>query len=262
MNFEINLNSSYIQPDPSSYIEGQKMTIQSLPRDVILSIFYHLKAPHLGIIRLVDKTWSQTAKDETLWKALYQRDSALFKTDSQVKSKETWFQTYQEAWTKYMSDDTEFVRSQVQKDGLYLKYASDRLKDDLETVKLAVQQNGLALQFVSDRLKKNRDVVRLAIQQNGLALQYALHHRNDLEIVVSAILQNKQAITWAGAFMEYHPAIRHILNPNAKSFADDYPVINKKKTVKEKNYSSQVNQKKQSHSAAKHNKKQVFNKKH
>jgi D-lyxose ketol-isomerase len=163
---------------------------------------------------------------------------------------ETWLQTYQEAWAKYMSDDTEFVRNQVQKDGLYLKNASNRLKNDPETVKLAVQQNGLALQFASDFVKQRREIVRLAVKQNGLALQYALHHRNDLEIVISAIQQNKRAIIWAGALMELHPAIKYTLNPNAKSSFDSSDVEPKKKTVKEKKLSSRVKQKKQSHSSA------------
>lgn len=187
MNFDPSLVLSQTQLHLASYIEGHQIAIQALPANVILSIFYHLNTPRLNAVSLVNKAWSQLTKEETLWKALYQRDSILFKTDPQVKAKETWLATYQDVAPQYIS----FVRNRVQQDGLYLQHASDWLKDDLETVKLAVQQNGLALQFVSDRLKRNSNIVELAFQQNKLALRYAPDQA--LSIAITTLQQNPKA---------------------------------------------------------------------
>lgn len=168
MNFDVTLTSS--QLNPASFVKGQKTTIEQIPQEVIISIFYLLKISQLGIVSLVNKAWSKLTKEETLWKALYQRDSVLFKINPTIKTKNTWCETYKAAWRSYLLDDTEFVRGKVQRHGLFLKFASDRLKGDLETVKLAVQQNILALQFASDGLKESPEVIRTGlvnIQKNN-----------------------------------------------------------------------------------------------
>jgi hypothetical protein len=160
MNFDVTLNSSQIQQDPSIFTEGQSKVIEHLPREMMWLIFYNLKTSDLvNKVSLVSKAWSKLTKEEALWKALYQRDCLLFKAEPAVQPKETWRQTYKAAWTKYMLDDTDFVRGKVQKDGLFLKNASDRLKDDFETVELAVKQNLLALQFASKTLQENRTLI-------------------------------------------------------------------------------------------------------
>jgi CxxC motif-containing protein len=76
----------------------------------------------------------------------------------------------------------------VQKDGLSLQFASDRLKDDKAIVLTAVNQNGRSLEYASDRLKDNEEIVLSAVKRDGTALQYASERiKNDKEIVKKII---------------------------------------------------------------------------
>ena len=57
--------------------------------------------------------------------------------------------------------------------GLYLQYASEKLKADPELVKIAVAHNGYALQFAAETVKADPEVVKIAVAQQGWALGYA-----------------------------------------------------------------------------------------
>jgi uncharacterized protein with ParB-like and HNH nuclease domain len=83
-------------------------------------------------------------------------------------------------------DDREFAYYAVNKDGMCIKYVSDRLKySDKELIIAAVTNNGMALQWIPATWKNDEEVVRAAISNNYLALQHAspemrIHFANGL----------------------------------------------------------------------------------
>jgi hypothetical protein len=80
---------------------------------------------------------------------------------------------------KVFGSDHDLLLAAVQRDGLALRYASDKLKDDKDIVLAAVKNNGLALRFASDCLKDTLVVARAAVENNGMALIYASDQLRD-----------------------------------------------------------------------------------
>ena len=66
---------------------------------------------------------------------------------------------------KKNSDNKEYVKEAVRKNGKLLEFASSKLQDDEEIVKIALQNTGEALEFASNRLKDNKEIALLAIQK-------------------------------------------------------------------------------------------------
>ena len=62
----------------------------------------------------------------------------------------------------------------VQKDGLHLRHASERIRDIHTIVFAAVQTTGLALRFASTALQKDAKIVCAAVSTDGMALQYVI----------------------------------------------------------------------------------------
>jgi len=70
-------------------------------------------------------------------------------------------------------NDKSFVLEKVKRNGLALKYASEKLKNDKEVVLEAVRQYGGALEYASYELRNDKEFVLEAVKQDGKALEYA-----------------------------------------------------------------------------------------
>ena len=57
------------------------------------------------------------------------------------------------------------VTAVFRESGLYLQYASEKLKADPELVKIAVAHNGYALQFAAETVKADPEVVKIAFSK-------------------------------------------------------------------------------------------------
>lgn len=66
----------------------------------------------------------------------------------------------------------EDVIKEVAKNGLALKYASDKLKDDVGVVERAITEDGCAVQFSSERLRANRNIAIIAVAHDYSAIKY------------------------------------------------------------------------------------------
>ena len=126
-------------------------------------------------------------------------------------------------------DNEKIVLKSVERDGITLKYASDRLKNKFSIVYKAVQNNGLALKYASDTLKDHnyflKKVVDEAVQENGLALQYASDRlKNEYYIVIYAVQENGLALQYASDRLKDNLTIvSEAINQNglALQFASD-----------------------------------------
>ena len=84
------------------------------------------------------------------------------------------------------------ILSKVNQDGLYFKYASERLRNTYELVLLAVIQNGKNLEHASPIFKNDYNIVFAAVTNNGNALEFASEKlRGDYKIVNTAINNQK-----------------------------------------------------------------------
>ena len=99
------------------------------------------------------------------------------------------------------------------KNGIALRYASDRLKDNGDIIKLVVEKNGIALQYASDRLKDNDNIVKLAVEKNGIALQYASDRLKDNDDILRIAVKN--ADTGIG-ILDLSPKYKNYKNHEAR----------------------------------------------
>ena len=96
-------------------------------------------------------------------------------------------------WLQFASErlraDPHVVLTAVRQSGNALRYASPALQDDHDMVLAAVIESGEALQFASEGIRtQDRVVVLAAVQKLGYALEYAgPDMQNDEEIVTAAI---------------------------------------------------------------------------
>lgn len=82
----------------------------------------------------------------------------------------------------------------------YRKYPKNY--DNFRKVLAAVKQDGLYLQYASERLKKNKEIVLAAVRENGNALQYASYSMTDDEVVVyEAITNTKHRVNLAFSYI-------------------------------------------------------------
>lgn len=87
-------------------------------------------------------------------------------------------------------DNQNIIRILIEKNGMNLKDASERIRADETIVLSAVQRDGLALEFAGEKLKKNERIVMIAVQNDGMALQFADESLKDNEAIVMAAVQN------------------------------------------------------------------------
>ena len=70
----------------------------------------------------------------------------------------------------------------------WLERAPYNIKDDKSVILAAVKKNGMMLRFASDRLRDDREVVKAAAKRDERALQYASYElQNDNAILIAAI---------------------------------------------------------------------------
>ena len=112
----------------------------------------------------------------------------------------------------------------------FIVYISKR-KDKKLIKKL--KRNGMKLRFLSDKNKNIRKYVLEAVKQNGMALEYASDIlKNDYNIVLTAVRQNGFAYFWASENLKYN------INIIVESLKQNIEVANiiPEKIQKYKNY--------------------------
>ena len=113
-------------------------------------------------------------------------------------------------YVPFHRDQYDQVLAAVKKQGLALKYASDRLKADPRIVETAVRQNGAALAYAPSNFRDDRTTVRAAVQQSGMALEFASpQFQKDRSIVLEAVADGELYI-WGCNFG--HPGSMNDLN--------------------------------------------------
>ena len=101
-------------------------------------------------------------------------------------------------YVPFHRDQYDQVLAAVKKQGLALKYASDRLKADPRIVETAVRQNGAALAYAPSNFRDDRTTVRAAVQQSGMALEFASpQFQKDRSIVLEAVAVDGMALMYA-----------------------------------------------------------------
>ena len=95
------------------------------------------------------------------------------------------------------ASDKDVMLANVQKNGMALQYASEKLRKRENIVLAAVRQNGMALEYASKKKKDDERIVRAAIEQNPTAIQFASLRMqtafwNPLPDPVSNVLNNQQ----------------------------------------------------------------------
>jgi len=80
------------------------------------------------------------------------------------------------------------VCEELKKNGMLLKYASDKLKNNRNVVITAVSNYGMALEYASDRLKNDKQIVLHAISNSSSALFHASDKlRDDEDVILAAV---------------------------------------------------------------------------
>lgn len=87
-------------------------------------------------------------------------------------------------YLSFYKNDFLSISSLVEQNGVYLEFASNRLKDNMDIVKAAVKNNGLSLRFASEELRNDKEIVLEAINQNPKAIEFAsIELQNDTDII-------------------------------------------------------------------------------
>lgn len=74
-------------------------------------------------------------------------------------------------------DTKSIVLKAIEKDGLLLQYASDKLINDKQLVLVAVKNDGMALQFASRNLQDDLEIILAALEQNKSSMKFASHEK-------------------------------------------------------------------------------------
>lgn len=91
--------------------------------------------------------------------------------------------------------DREVVLAAVERDGLALERAAEKLRGDREVVETAVKDQGGALRYASEELRRDRDLVLAALEDDGCALEHASEElRGDRGVAAAALHSNSFAM--------------------------------------------------------------------
>ena len=88
--------------------------------------------------------------------------------------------------------DHKNILSKVNQDGLYFKYASERLRNTYELVLLAVIQKGKNLEHASPIFKNDYNIVFAAVTNTGDALEFASEQLRGDYIIVNTAIDNQK----------------------------------------------------------------------
>mmetsp|Transcript_4676 Transcript_4676/g.13486 ORF Transcript_4676/g.13486 Transcript_4676/m.13486 type:complete len:229 (+) Transcript_4676:1207-1893(+) len=107
-----------------------------------------------------------------------------------------------------MKDNERVAIAAVTREGLFLRYASNRLRNDERVVTAAVGRDGRALRYASTELRNNVRVVTAAATQNGMSLDYASDElKHNPAVVIAAVAQNSDALRHASDGMKKDPDV-------------------------------------------------------
>lgn len=99
----------------------------------------------------------------------------------------------------------ELALTAVTMDGLALYFASTALRSDMDLVLAAMKSNALALgagaAAVRDEIGVNRPVMLEAVRNNGMVLEHARNYNDDLEIIMTAVKSDGNALQFASKEM-------------------------------------------------------------
>lgn len=98
---------------------------------------------------------------------------------------------------KYVSDkyknDKIIVNAAVENNYSAFKYASDELQNDYDFIFTLISKNGLLLSIVKDKFKNNKEIVSAAVENNGRAIDYAPYQlQNDPDIITISLTSLKK----------------------------------------------------------------------
>ena len=116
-----------------------------------------------------------------------------------------------------MRNDYDLVSFIVNKNGLELEFASDKLKNNPEIVKLACLNNGLALKYASIELRNNPEIINIAISSNNHSFKFV---SNDLR---NDYMKKNSRRKSGGAGTELSDLERAEYQDNAKNFFYWFP---------------------------------------
>ena len=144
-----------------------------------------------------------------------------------------------ETWYKHirfnLRVDEPFMIVAVEKDGLALQYAAEKLRGKKQVVLAAVKNNGLALAFATEELQLDDKIVEAAVKNNGLALEFYKGETRSSKITEAAVKQNGLALKFATGFDGFNETIAKAAieeNGLALEFVNDR-MKNDKKIVKD-----------------------------
>lgn len=112
-------------------------------------------------------------------------------------------------------------------------YNNLQLLDNEFIAEQAVRKDPYSLFLLPLNLKLNKKIVRIAVQQDGLVLKFAKNFSNDIEVVLDAVENNPEAITFASNEMQLNrlvalKAIKNsgfYLNYLNRSFVNDEDIV-------------------------------------
>ena len=126
-------------------------------------------------------------------------------------------------------EDEELYVNEYDSDGPYWVHEERQIIDDSrqilvdneEIVSIAVAQNPFAYKFISTRLKQNKKIAMIALKQNGLLLELMVFPlRNDIELMVEAVLNNRKALVLIPSKLKsiFKNIIKNALQGNVEYF--------------------------------------------
>lgn len=124
-----------------------------------------------------------------------------------------------------IKDNKELVLLSVEKKGVTLMFASDRLKDDREVVLKSLSIDSFAFKYVSERLRDDIDVLSLAMRYSSGELHYASERlKNDVNFFKFYLKKDLTIVKNIGVSLKKNKDIAsYVLKQNGKllNFFDD-----------------------------------------
>lgn len=114
----------------------------------------------------------------------------------------------------------------IQKDPLLIRCTSSQtIRNDRTVALAAVSKNGLSLRYFSERLRGDPDVLLTAVTQNAKAIEFASYTCNDFlqlqelyrDIVVAAVCQCGRTLQYIPYFQMEKEIVEHAVNQDGTS---------------------------------------------
>ena len=103
---------------------------------------------------------------------------------------------------------------------------STNLQDDKEVILAAVKKDGVSLKYASNKLKNDKEIVYAALSTTHGSLEYASKElRNDLDAVLTALYYSDRNISYVSDELLRHPSVRFILDTPGICQSDNWPII-------------------------------------